>query len=337
MGGLARVRPRWPQAAATVLVCALPVVVLVGLAAGNTWATPAQVWEALTWEASPDRFIVTELRLPRVVGALLVGAGFGAAGAVCQSVLRNPLASPDIIGVTAGASAAVVTTVVTGALGTGIMWGATGLAAVGALVAGAAVMALAWPPDPLTGVSSARIVLVGLGVNALGLSVTSWLLFRADLPDVAVATRWLAGSLSNVSLDVLLPLALIDAVVLVVLVAQRRALALLRFDALSVRARGVAPAPRQLWLLVLAAVVAAAATATAGPVAFIAFVAPQVAMRVCRTVGPEPVSSAAMGAILLVLADVAARTVFPFVLPVGLVTAVCGAPFLLWLLTTNPK
>jgi len=313
-----------------VLLAAVLVVAFIAeISLGDRILAPGDVVAALTGNASPGvEFLVLELRAPRAVAAALVGLCLGASGAVTQSLLRNPLASPDIVGVTAGASWAVIATMLGGlALGTGLLVAAC----LGAAVAAAVVLGLAWKQ----GFTARRVVLVGLGVNAGLGAATSWTMLRADLPELGAALRWLTGSLNDVDASRLPAVAVGAAVVLVLLGFSHRTVDVLRLDDVTAAALGTRVARAQLWLLVLAVVLAALATAVAGPVGFVAFAAPQVAMVIFRTAGPPVFSGAVVGAATLLLADLVARTLFPQPVPVGLLTALAGAPLLLWLLLRN--
>lgn len=326
----ARVRLRVLGGAVLVLVTAG--LCLLDLCAGETWIAPVDVLSALRGDVPGIGFLVRELRMPHLAGALLVGVCLGMSGAISQSLLRNPLASPDIIGVTAGASCGAVMSLL-GASASAFVpafssWSVPLVACVGGALAGALVVVLAWRG----GIDTRRVVLVGLGVNAGLTAVSSWMLARADLPDIAAATVWLTGSLSGVTADTV-RIAVVGAVLcLVASLLTSRTLGLLRFDELTVRSLGVRVAPAQLVQATIAVVSASLACAVAGPVGFVAFCAPQIAMVLLRTEGPPVIGGALVGAATMVAADLASRTLFPQPVPVGLVTSFCGAPVLLWLL-----
>lgn len=317
---------------------ALAVGIVLDLCVGEVWIPPADVGAALigTGDADGLDFLVRELRGPRVVAALLVGACLGMSGAITQSLLRNPLASPDIIGVTAGASClAVVSLLATSSASSFVpAAGAVAvpvLAVVGGAIAGLLVVLVAWRG----GLEARRVVLVGLGVNAGLSAVTSWLLVRADLPDLTAAMIWLTGSLSAVETGTLRP-ALVGGLGCLLLAGlTSRHLGLLRFGELTVRSLGVNLPLAQLAQAAIAVVAASLACAIAGPIAFVAFCAPQIAMFLFRTEGPPVGAGALIGAFVVVVADVVARTAFPSPVPVGLVTSFAGAPALLWLLTRH--
>jgi iron complex transport system permease protein len=309
------------------------------IAVGEYVLPAADVVQVLLGAGEPgDRFVVLGLRAPRALTALVVGFALGAAGAITQSVARNPLASPDILGVTAGATAAAVAAIVlagTGAGTVGAFLAAAGLpvvAVLGGLAATALVCGLAWR----RGIDGYRLVLVGLGVNAGASAITSWLLVRAELPDLNAALVWMTGSLNRASATVVAPVAVVVAVAVAASALTARWLAVLRFDSRVVVSLGVRRSAAQLLQIGLAVVLAAAATAAAGPVPFVAFVAPQIAWRALATQGPPPLGAGLVGAAVVLLADLGARSL-PVDLPVGVVTSAVGAPFLLWLLLRESR
>jgi len=283
-----------------------------------------------------DRFVVLGLRAPRALTALVVGFALGAAGAITQSVARNPLASPDVLGVTAGATAAAVAAIVlagTGAVsGFLVTAGLPLVALLGGLVATALVCLLAWRG----GIEGYRLVLVGLGVNAGASAITSWLLVRAELPDLNAALVWMTGSLNRASLAIVGPVAVVVVVTTVASALTTRWLAILRFDSRVIVGLGVRRSAAQLLQIVLAVILAAAATAAAGPVPFVAFVAPQIAWRALAAQGPPPLGAGLVGACVVLAADLGARSL-PVDLPVGVITSAVGAPFLLWLLLRESR
>jgi iron complex transport system permease protein len=271
-------------------------------------------------------FIVRTLRLPRGLAALAVGAAFGISGAIFQRLARNPLASPDVIGVNAGAAlAAVFAIVVAGRSGLDI----TVAALAGGAVAAAAVYGLAWRG----GVTGYRLVLVGIGVTAVLSAGTGYLLTQARIYEAREAMVWLTGSLNGRGWDHVRPLAVALAVLVPLALALGRHLRMLELGDDSARGLGLAVERSRAALLVVAVALAAIATAAAGPIGFVALVAPQIARRLvhARTVALLP--SAAVGALLMTAADLVGRRIFaPSELPVGIVTALLGAPYLLILL-----
>ncbi len=271
-------------------------------------------------------FIVNTLRLPRALTAILVGAAFGLSGAVFQSLARNPLASPDIIGVNAGAAAAaVLVIVVVGGTASEVALGALA----GALVTAIAIYLLAYR----RGVTGYRLVLVGIGVTAMLSSVTSYLLTRAEIFQAQRATVWLTGSLNARGWEHVRPVTWALALLLPLTLGLGRQLRALQLGDDAARGLGTRVETARVGLIVSAVGLAAVATASAGPVAFVALVSPQIARRLVRGGTPALGSAALCGAALMLLSDLVARRLFaPTELPVGVITAVLGAPYLIWLL-----
>ncbi|MFF4888488.1 FecCD family ABC transporter permease [Micromonospora chersina] len=323
-GGLSlRLRPRTLAVGLAGALLALALAVL-AVGAGDYPIAPADVLRVLAGGGSPaERFIVTELRLPRLVTALAVGAALGLAGAVFQSLTRNPLGSPDVLGVTSGAATGALVVVVLGG-GSAALAGA---AASGGLATGLLLYALAGRH----GVGGHRLVLVGIGVTAILTGVNGWLLTRAPLMDAARAALWLTGSLDGRGWANALPVLGALAVLLpAVLLVRAPALRLLEMGDDSAAGLGVPVRRVRVAALGAAVLLVSVAAAAAGPVSFLALTAPHLARRLTRAPGPNLLPSAVVGAALLLAADqlaVAGRQ-----LPVGVVTGVLGGGYLAWLL-----
>ncbi|MGW9193860.1 FecCD family ABC transporter permease [Micromonospora chersina] len=327
-GGLSlRLRPRTLAVGLAGALLALALAVL-AVGAGDYPIAPADVLRVLAGGGSPaERFIVTELRLPRLVTALAVGAALGLAGAVFQSLTRNPLGSPDVLGVTSGAATGALVVVVLGG-GSAALAGA---AASGGLATGLLLYALAGRH----GVGGHRLVLVGVGVTAILTGVNGWLLTRAPLMDAARAALWLTGSLDGRGWANALPVLGALAVLLpAVLLVRAPALRLLEMGDDSAAGLGVPVRRVRVAALGAAVLLVSVAAAAAGPVSFLALTAPHLARRLTRAPGPNLLPSAVVGAALLLAADqLAQHAVAGRQLPVGVVTGVLGGGYLAWLLT----
>ncbi|MFI7288835.1 FecCD family ABC transporter permease [Streptomyces anulatus] len=273
-----------------------------------------------------SQFVVLELRLPRALLAILVGAAFGLSGAVFQTVLRNPLASPDLIGISAGASAVAVTAALLFQI-SGLALSASALT--GSLVAGAAIYLLAWRQ----GIAGQRLVLVGIGVG-MGLSSIVWyVMARSESTDAQEAFRWLAGSLNGRSWGQVWPLLIALGVLVPLTALAAHALRPLQLGDDAAAGLGAKVEGGRLALLGCATALAGVATAAAGPVGFVAFVAAPIARRLVPGRGAALPLAALTGALLVLVADFAAQHALPSVqLPVGVVTSIIGAPYLLLLL-----
>jgi iron complex transport system permease protein len=278
-----------------------------------------------------QEFIVNELRLPRVLVGLLVGASLGLGGALFQAVSRNPLGSPDILGLGQGATAGALVMIV---LFSGSAAEVTVGALVGGLVAGLAIYLLAWKQ----GVHGYRLVLVGIGVSAILTAVNGYLMTVSDITDAARAMVWMTGSLSGRDWEQVWPLLGLCAVLVPLVLANARGLRMMEMGDDVSYALGVRVERVRGLLMIAAVLLTASATAAAGPVSFVALTAPQLARRLTRSPGPNLLPSLCMGAALLVGADWISQKVFGAdQMPVGVVTGVLGGVYLLWLLVTERK
>ena len=272
-------------------------------------------------------FIVLENKLPRAVIGLLIGVAFGISGAVFQTMLRNPLASPDIIGISYGASASAVAAIVLfGAAGIAISFSAL----IGAMVVAAAIYLI----SRRGGVAGYRLILVGIGFAAVMHALVSFLITRTDLRTASEAVLWLNGSLNSSTWDRVTVLAAALAILLPAAVVLSRSLQSLELGDDAAAGLGVRVEVSRLGLMFTAVALAAVATAAAGPVASIAFLSGPIARRLLGN-RPSLAMAGLVGAVIVLGADfVAANLIGGTSLPVGVVTGALGAPFLLWLLAT---
>ncbi|WP_328540977.1 FecCD family ABC transporter permease [Streptomyces sp. NBC_00344] len=305
-------------------------VVLIG--SGDYPIAPGDVVRTLFGGGTAGQeFIVNDLRLPRALVGLFVGAALGIGGAVFQSISRNPLGSPDVIGFGQGASVGALTVIV---LFHGGATAVAGGAVVGGLVTGVAVYTLAWK----RGVHGYRLVLVGIGAAAMLTACNSYLLTKADLVDATRAVVWMTGSLDGRDWGQFRPLLVTCVVLVPVVLGYGRNLRMLDMGDDAAHALGVRVERTRLLLVLAAVLLTAVATAAAGPIAFVALSAPQLARRLTRSPGANLLPSAFMGATLLLVADwIAQRAFGDRQLPVGVVTGVIGGCYLLWLLVSERK
>jgi iron complex transport system permease protein len=275
-------------------------------------------------------FIVGTLRLPRLLTALFVGAALAVSGAILQTLTRNPLGSPDFVGFTNGASTgALVMIIVVGGTMTQVALGAL----VGGLVTALLVYALSYRRR---GVQSYRFVLMGVGVNALALSVNSYLITEADIYDAVSAQAWLIGSVNGRGWEHVAASGLALAVLLPVALSQSRALSMLELGDHTASALGVGVQRSRAILISASVLLAGFATAAAGPIWFVALAAPQLARRLTRGAAPGLVTSALLGGLLLTVSDLAMDRLFPAQqLPVGTATGCLGGLYLVWLLASE--
>lgn len=271
------------------------------------------------------QMIVLEWRLPRVVLAFFLGAALGMSGAIFQSLTRNPLGSPDVIGFSAGSY--------TGALLVILLFsGGYYETALGALIGGiataAAVYLLAWR----NGVQGFRLIIVGIGVAAMLGAFNAWMIRAADLQVPMSAAIWGAGSLNGLGFEQLLPVLLTLAVTMPATLGLSRPLRQLEMGDDIAHASGVEADRARLLLILLGVALTAIVTAAAGPIAFIALAAPQITRRLLASADAAMISSALMGGFLLLIADWTAQHAFAVQLPVGVMTVSIGGLYFLWLL-----
>ncbi|MFF5809589.1 FecCD family ABC transporter permease [Streptomyces sp. NPDC012746] len=305
-------------------------VVLIGT--GDFEIAPADVVQTLLGNGTPaNDFIVNDLRLPRVLVALLVGAALGMSGAVFQSVSRNPLGSPDLLGFGYGSAVgALVVIIVFHGGATEVALGAV----IGGLIAGLGVYLLAYKQ----GISGYRLVLVGIGASAMLVATIQYLLTKAQLVEATRAMVWLTGSLAGRDWAQVWPLLATCAVLFPLVLLQGRALRIMEMGDDAAYALGVRVERTRMLLMVAAILLTTAASAAAGPISFVALAAPQLARRLTRSPGAGLLTGALMGAVLLMLSDWASQRAFGAdQLPVGVVTGLVGGVYLLWLLVTERK
>jgi iron complex transport system permease protein len=314
-----------------VLVSFMIAAYAVSLMVGQRFYGPDDVIQVILGETVPGAsFTVGELRLPRATLAVLAGASFGLGGITFQTMLRNPLASPDVIGITSGASAAAVVAIVIFKLDET----AVSLLAIVAALATAMVTYLL---SFRGGVVGTRLILIGIGIAAMLDSVVAYVIVRAASWDLATAMRWLTGSLNGTTWGQVLPLAIAAAVCVPMLLGQSRNLALMQLGDDAAVALGVRAERTRLVSIVAAVALIAFATAAAGPIAFVAFLSGPIAARIVGQGGSLVVPAALVGALLVLTADFVGQFAFGTRYPVGVITGVLGAPYLVYLLVRTNR
>jgi iron complex transport system permease protein len=355
---------RWTPRSALVLgiaAAAVMVIAVVSLGVGDFRLSPARVVEILLGGGDRrDRLVIWQIRLPRTLLAIVVGAALALSGAIVQTTARNGLASPDLLGVTAGASAGAVAVIVLGGTaaataastttGTGT-GGGTGAATstlagvldlvgvpLAALIGGFAAAAIVALILRITGATGLRPLLVGVGISAFFGGLTSWMLIIASIDTAARANVWLTGTLTGRSWFEVATVATPVVLVGLVLVPFATRLPTIELGSDMASSLGVRVTRSTAGLLSLAVILAAVCASAVGPIGFIALVAPHLARLACNAPRPPLAATALIGAALLLASDLVARTaVAPILLPTGAVTALVGAPFLVWLLVRSRK
>lgn len=320
----------------TLVICAALLLVAVLLAAlglmlGERLVPLGEVIDALTGGARRiiHLYVVT-WRLPRVTSALLVGALLGASGAIFQTITRNPLGSPDIIGFTTGAhTGGLVAILLVGTSYATI----TGGAMLGGLATAAVVMLLARKGNT----QGFRLILVGIALTSMLASVDTWLILTADLDTAIIAATWGAGSLNGVAWEYAGPSLVLGVIALALAVPISRPLAQLDLGDDAAQALGSRPERTRLLAIAVGVLQVAIATSVAGPIAFIALAAPQIGRRLCRSQGTPMLPAALTGAVLLLAADLVSQHLLPVMVPVGVVTVSIGGLYLLHLIVRENR
>lgn len=330
IGGLSGRIDRRAAIVVWVLVALVIVLGVLTLGLGTTQLSPGQVFQALIGRSEEPRvaMVVLEWRLPRLLFAIVCGAALAMSGAIFQSLTRNPLGSPDVIGFSAGSY--------TGALIVMLLLGSTSYAAIaaGSLVGGIATALIVYLLSYRGGVQGFRLIIIGIGIGALLGSVNSYLMLAVDVQEAMVAASWGAGTLNALGFEQFWPMLAVFAVLAPIALALGRPARQLELGDDAAAALGTRVEPMRLAATFIGVALTALVTAAAGPISFIALAAPQIARRLTRSSGVELIPAAATGAVLLVLADIIAQRV---AVPVGLVTVSIGGIYLIWLLIREYK
>lgn len=319
-----------------IIVCAtlaglVVAMTVLALMTGSYQLSPAEVISALSGgQTGLVHDIVVDWRLPRVAAALVFGAALGVSGAVFQSMLRNPLADPGIIGFSQGSytGALIVILVINGTY-----WQLVGGALLGGMATAVAVYLLAYR----RGVQGFRLIVVGIGVSAMLESLNIWLILKADLKQAMSAAAWGAGSLNGVTWNQVLIGGVCIAVLLGLAGVLSRPLRQLELGDDAAASQGVRVSPVRLGLIVVGVALTATVTAASGPIIFISLVAPQIARRLTRSAGITLAPAAFTGSFLCLSADYIAQHIAPTPLPVGVITVMLGGGYLGYLLFTEAR
>lgn len=312
----------------TVAVAALCIAMLL---LGNTIYSLSTVWKVLTGKTIKGAtFAVRTLRLPRMLAGLLSGFAFGIAGSTFQTMLRNPLASPDIIGVTSGSNAAAIFLLI-------VMNLSGAIVSVGAVLGGTVTAAFIYLLSRGGKFEGGRLILIGLGVQAMLNAFISYLLLKAPQHDVPAAYRWISGSLNGVQLSDIPMLAIVVITFTPVIILLGKHLRILELGEDSAIALGL-HADRTRILLILSAVVSIAfAAATTGPIAFISFLSGPIATRIAGAGTQNELPAGLVGSLLVLAGDLIGQFAFDTRFPVGVITGILGAPYLIYLLIRMNK
>ncbi len=314
----------------SLLLLLLTILVTASLALGSVQLTPIEIWHAL-WREGPllNQLVVHELRLQRCIAGLSTGAAFALSGCLMQTLSRNRLATPGIIGIDNAATAFAVASVI----GTGLALAPSAMALVGAATA----TALAFGLSGETGRQGYRFIVAGIGIGAIAGAATQFMLSRVAIDDANAAFPWTVGSLNSRNAQAIGLLLAGLMIALPVAVKFARTLQLIQLSEAACTSLGINPHRVRCNGLILSVLLTGLAVAVAGPVGLVALLGPEIARGLCQYRGVPLLASALTGAVLMLAADLAGRLALaPLEIPVGIVTAVVGSPYLLWMLL-NPS
>ncbi|WP_422666872.1 FecCD family ABC transporter permease [Billgrantia endophytica] len=299
---------------------------LMYLAVGSVVLGPLELLAVLRGEGDMvAAFMVHELRLPRLTAAWLTGAAFAVAGCLMQTLARNRLATPGIIGIDNGATAFAVASVV----GISVSLAPPAMALMGAATAAAITFGLAVGG----GTRGYRFIVAGIGVGAVFGAITQLLLARVGIDTANAAYPWTIGTLNARPANAMVVLAVGLAIGLLLAMWLSRSLSLMRFSDAVAQGLGIVIQRRRWQVLTVSVLLTGLAVAVAGPVGMVGLIGPEIARSLSSRRGVPIIGSALAGALVMVLSDLVGRVLLaPIELPVGIVTAVVGGPWLLWIL-----
>ncbi|RKL65853.1 iron ABC transporter [Salipaludibacillus neizhouensis] len=307
----------------TVLACILCCAMLI---LGNTIYPIKDVIRVLTGEKVEGvSFAVSTIRLPRMLAGLFAGFAFGIGGTVFQTMLRNPLANPNVIGITSGSSAAAVFCIV-------ILQSSNAIVSIASVIAGLATVILLYLFSRGTTFSIGRLILVGIGIQAMLNAVISYLLLVSAQQDIPAALRWLSGSLNGSQLHTLPPLVISVLVFAPITIVLGKHLSTLELGDQTATSLGVNTDKTRIALILSAVCMIALATATTGPIAFIAFLSGPIAKRLVGVGFSNIIPAGLVGVNLVLASDLIGQFAFEVRYPVGIITGILGAPYLIYLL-----
>lgn len=293
---------------------------------GNTIYPVTDVIDVLLGETIPGAsFAINEIRLPRTVAGLFAGFAFGAGGYIFQTMLRNPLANPNVIGITTGSSAAAVFCII-------VLHTSSTVVSLAAVIGGLVTVAIIYGLSRGTSFAIGRLILIGIGIQAMLNAVISYLMLIGKTNDLPNALRWLSGSLNGAELEMTYPLIMAVVIVTPVLIYFAKQLEMLELGEQAATSLGVNTNKTRVILMISAVLIIALATATTGPIAFVAFLAGPIAQRLVGVGFSNILPAGLIGVILVLGGDLIGQFAFETRFPVGVITGIIGAPYLIYLL-----
>ncbi|MEK4363065.1 iron chelate uptake ABC transporter family permease subunit [Paenibacillus sp. FSL M8-0212] len=325
MAGRRHRRRRWILVTSllAILTCALCCAMLL---LGNTIYPVKDVISSLSGEKIKGvSFAVNTIRLPRMLTGLFAGFAFGIAGYTFQTMLRNPLANPNVIGITSGSSAAAVFCIV-------VLHASGAIVSLASVIAGLATVLFIYVLSRGKVFSIGRLILIGIGIQAMLDAVISYLLLVSSEKDIPAAIRWLTGSLNGSQMSELPPLVITVLVCSPIIMMLGKHLSILELGEQSAFSLGVDTDKTRIALIVSAVCMVAIATATTGPIAFVSFLAGPIAKRLVGVGSSNIIPAGLVGVNLVLASDLIGQFAFEYRFPVGVITGLLGAPYLIFLL-----
>ncbi|ARK32882.1 Ferric enterobactin transport system permease protein FepG [Halalkalibacter krulwichiae] len=293
---------------------------------GNT-IYPAQdvIRVLLGEEVQGATFAVGTIRFPRMVAGVFAGFAFGVGGYIFQTMLRNPLANPNVIGITAGSSAAAVFCII-------VLHASNAVVSIASVVGGLTTVLVIFLLSKGTSFSIGRLILIGIGIQAMLNAIISYLLLIGQQHDLPTAMRWLSGSLNGVKMENLYPLIMVVLIFAPVLIVLGKRLDLLELGEQAATSLGINTDKTRFLLIISSVLIIALATATTGPIAFVAFLSGPIAKRLVGVGFSNIIPAGLVGIILVLASDLIGQFAFTSRYPVGVITGILGAPYLIYLL-----
>ncbi|WP_046176765.1 FecCD family ABC transporter permease [Domibacillus indicus] len=270
-------------------------------------------------------FAVGTIRFPRMVAGIFAGFAFGVAGTVFQTMLRNPLANPNVIGITAGSSAAAVFCII-------VLHASNAFVSIASIIGGLATVIVIFLLSRGASFSIGRLILIGIGIQAMLNAVISYLLLIGQQHDIPTAMRWLSGSLNGAKMENLYPLIITVLIFGPIIIMLGKRLDMLELGEQAATSLGVNTDKTRLALIISSVLIIALATAATGPIAFVAFLAGPIAKRLVGAGFSTIIPAGLVGIILVLASDLIGQFAFAARYPVGVITGILGAPYLIYLL-----
>lgn len=277
-------------------------------------------------------FAIQTIRLPRMLAGLFAGFAFGLAGDIFQTMLRNPLANPNVIGITTGSSAAAVFCIVILQASGAVISIASVIAGLASVIAGLATVVFIYILSRGKAFSIGRLILIGIGIQAMLNAVISYLLLVSAEQDIPAALRWLSGSLNGSQMHELPPLMVSVFIFAPIVIMLGRSLSILELGEQSATSLGVNTDMTRIVLILSSVCMISLATATTGPIAFVSFLSGPIAKRLVGAGFSNMIPAGLVGANLVLAADLIGQFAFEVRYPVGVITGIIGATYLIYLL-----